>query len=68
VNFVIKHDEEHASLLNLIQVNWTAVVRHFEKTGDLPPVMELSKRLSRVKGDKPRSTPRTGAPHAEKRR
>src|SRR5688572_24355440 len=47
VGFIAKHVKQYPALFNLIEINWDFVVDRFERTGEVPPGIMLSRTTTR---------------------
>jgi hypothetical protein len=47
VSFIVEHAEQYPFLLDLIEINWDAVVERFERTGEVPPGIQLTRTATR---------------------
>src|SRR3989442_1698149 len=47
LSFILNHVEQYPALLNLIEINWNAVVERFERTGEVPPGLMLTRTTTR---------------------
>src|SRR5438067_1106528 len=47
LSFIIKHVEQYPALFNLIEINWDAIVERFERSGDVPPGILLTRTTTR---------------------
>jgi hypothetical protein len=45
--FIVEHGEQYPALYNLFELNEEAVVEHFERTGQVPPGIQLSRTTTR---------------------
>lgn len=45
--FIVEHGKEYPAMYNLFDVNEEAVIEHFERTGDVPPGVELTQTAIR---------------------
>jgi hypothetical protein len=51
LNFVTEYGQQYPVLLGLVKINQEALVEHFEKTGEVPPGIELIKLTTGEEGD-----------------
>ena len=47
VNFIAEHAEEYPQLLNLVQLDGDALVKHYKETGEVPPGVKLVGKATR---------------------
>jgi hypothetical protein len=47
VGFIAKHIEQYPALFNLIEINWDFIVNRFERTGEVPPGIRLTRTTTR---------------------
>jgi hypothetical protein len=47
VSFIVEHAEQYPFLLDLIEINWDAIVERFERTGEVPPGIQLTRTATR---------------------
>jgi len=47
LSFILNHVEQYPALLNLIEINWNAVIERFERTGEVPPGLMLTRTSTR---------------------
>jgi hypothetical protein len=47
LGFIAEHCEQYPALLGLLSVNWDAIRKHYEDTGEIPPGVELVRTRTR---------------------
>ena len=45
--FIAEHGEQYPALFNLLEINEGAVIEHFERTGQVPPGVQLTRTTTR---------------------